>query len=188
MENNAEQYKDAETLFHQYNDKVFGYILNNVKDYALAKDITQDVFLKVCMNETRIQDIHDVSNYIFLITRNTLIDHFRKAAHETKYRETLKERWMNPIQRMMDEKHYGHVLDAALCKLSDRQKEIYVQHRKEGKSLKTIAREMNISFFTAKNHLAEARKNLRTLIDPDVLYIGLVITSWSIIEFISFIL
>lgn len=166
---------DAESLFNEYNDIVFGYVLNNVKVYALAKDITQDVFLKVCLSETRIQDIHDVNNYIFLITRNTLIDHFRKAAHDQKYRNSLKEKWLNPIQQEMDRNHYGFILENALNQLSERQKTIYSLHSREGKSIGDIAREMNLSYFTVKNHLAEARKNLKTIIDPEMLYMLLVI-------------
>lgn len=165
---------NAESIFHEYNDKVFGFVLHNVKDYALAKDITQDVFLKVCLNESRINEIHDVSNYIFLITRNTLIDHFRKAAHDKKYRKTLKERWMNPIQNLMDQNHYGYILDSALNKLSERQRTIYSLHSLDGKSIGDIARELNLSYFTVKNHLAEARKNLKSLIDSDLLYVMLV--------------
>ena len=161
---------DAESLFHEYNDKVFGFVLNNVKDYALAKDITQDVFLKVCLSETRIQDIHDVNNYIFFITRNTLIDHFRKAAHDQKYRNSLKEKWLNPIQQEMDRNHYGFILDNALDQLSERQRTIYSLHSRDGKSIGDIARELDLSYFTVKNHLAEARKNLKNLIDPNILY------------------
>lgn len=166
---------DAETIFHEYNDKVFGYVLNNVKDYALAKDITQDVFLKVCLSESRIQDIHDVNNYIFLITRNTLIDHFRKAAHDQKYRNSLKEKWLNPIQQEMDRNHYGFILENALNQLSERQKTIYSLHSREGKSIGDIASELNLSSFTVKNHLAEARKNLKSIIDPKMLYVAMLV-------------
>ena len=172
---------DAEVLFHEYNDKVFGSVLNNVKDYTLAKDLTQDVFLKICLNETRIQEVHDVNNYIFLITRNTLIDHFRKAAHDTKYRQSLKEKWLNPVQQMMDQNHYGFILEKALDKLSERQRTIYSLHRREGKSIKDIARELDLSYFTVKNHLAEASKNLRNIIDPKMLYVGMVIAMGGII-------
>lgn len=160
----------AESIFNEYNDKVFGFVLHNVKDYALAKDITQDVFLKVCLNESRIKEIHDVSNYIFLITRNTLIDHFRKAAHDKTYRKTLKEKWMNPIQNFMDQSHYGYILDSALDQLSEHQRTIYSLHSRDGKSIGDIARELDLSYFTVKNHLAEARKNLKKLIDPNILY------------------
>lgn len=166
---------DAEALFHEYNDKVFGYVLNNVKDYTLAKDLTQDVFLKICLNESRIQDILDVNNYIFLITRNTLIDHFRKAAHDKKYRKSLKEKWLNPIQQEMDRNHYGFILDKVLDQLSERQRTIYSLHSREGKSIGDIAREMNLSYFTVKNHLAEARKNLKSLIDPKMLYVVMLV-------------
>lgn len=166
---------DVEAIFKDYNDKVFGYILNNVKDYALAKDLTQDIFLKICLQETRLQDIQDINNYIFLITRNTVIDHFRKAAHNTKYRATLKEKSLNPIQQMMDHNHYRYLLDSALNQLSERQRTIYSLHSEDGKSIGDIAREMNLSYFTVKNHLAEARKNLKTIIDPEMLYMLLVI-------------
>jgi len=47
---------------------------------------------------------------------------------------------------------------------------ICIQSHK-GKSLKDISHELNLSYFTVKNHLAEARKKLRELIGPDVLYI-----------------
>src|SRR5690606_22650872 len=111
----------------------------------------------------------------FLITRNTLIDHFRKAAHDTKYRATLKEKWLNPVQQMMDRDHYGFILESALNQLSDRQRTIYDLHRQQGKSLQDISRELDLSYFTVKAHLAEARKKLRELIDPDVPYVVMVV-------------
>ena len=74
--------------------------------------------------------------------------------------------------------HTGVRLD----QLSPRQKDVYILHRKEGKSLKEVSQELNISFHTVKNHLAEARKNLRELIDPDVMYIIMVISMVEIIE------
>lgn len=166
----------AEKVFHQFNDRVFGFVLNNVTDHSLAKDITQDIFLKVCLNETRIREIHDLDNYIFLIARNTLIDHFRKAAYDLKYRQSLKEKWLNPVEKLLDQWHYEKVLGSALEQLPDRQRTVYEMHRKEGLPLAEVAEELGISFYTAKNHLAEARKNLRQLIDPNMLYAMILIT------------
>jgi len=167
----------VESIFHEYNDIVFAYLLKNIASRAVAKDLTQDIFLKICLNESRIKEIHDLDNYIFLMARNTLIDHFRKAANEQKYRQSLKEKWLNPIERKIDELHYEEILGTALDQLSDRQRTIYLLHRKEGKPLAEIAEELNISFFTAKNHLAEARKNLRQIIDPEMLYIMMIIST-----------
>lgn len=171
----------VESIFHEYNDIVFAYLLKNTACRAVAKDMTQDIFLKICLNKDRMKEIQDLDNYIFLMARNTLIDHFRKAANEQKYRQTLKEKWLNPIERKIDELHYENILGSALDQLPERQKTIYILHRKEGKPLAEIAEELDISFFTAKNHLAQARKNLRQLIDPELLYFAMIMTAGLII-------
>jgi len=177
MKNSEKSEITAESIFRQYNNIIFSYLLKNTASRAIAKDMTQDIFLKICLNEDRIREIQDLDNYIFLMARNTLIDHFRKAANEQKYRQSLKEKWFNPIERKIDQLHYEEILGSALNQLSERQKTIYILHRKEGKPLTEVAEELNISFYTAKNHLAEARKNLRQLIDPEMLYILLILSA-----------
>lgn len=177
MKNSRQSEITAESIFHEYNDIVFSYLLKNTANRSIAKDMTQDIFLKICLNEERIREIQDLDNYIFLMARNTLIDHFRKAANEQKYRQSLKEKWLNPVERKIDQLHYEKILTSALDQLSERQKTIYVLHRKEGKPLAEVAEELNISFYTAKNHLAEARKNLRQIIDPEMLFILLILSS-----------
>src|SRR5690625_35819 len=177
MKNSEQSEITAENIFLQYNDIVFSYLLKNTANRSIAKDMTQDIFLKICLNDDRIREIQDLDNYIVLRARNTLIHHFRKAANEQKYRQSLKENWFNPIERKIDQLHYEEILGSALNQLSERQKTIYILHRKEGRPLAEVAEELNISFYTAKNHLAEARKNLRQLIDPEMLYILLILSA-----------
>ena len=135
MKNSEQSEITAENIFLQYNDIVFSYLLKNTANRSIAKDMTQDIFLKICLNEDRIREIQDLDNYIFLMARNTLIDHFRKAANEQKYRQSLKENWFNPIERKIDQLHYEEILGSALNQLSERQKTIYILHRKEGRPL-----------------------------------------------------
>lgn len=161
---------DLESIFYQYNDKVFAFALKNLGNRELAKDITQEVFLKVCINVKRFQKIEDKGNYIYLMTRNLIIDHFRKAAHELDYRKTLKEGWSNPVEKSIRKGHYKSVLDDALDQLPPRQKTIFIMYRQQGQTMNDIAECLGISYFTVKNHIAEARKNLKKLINPEVMY------------------
>src|SRR5690625_7666137 len=115
--------------------------------------MTQDICLKICLNEDRIREIQDLDNYIFLMARNTLIDHFRKAANEQKYRQSLKENWFNPIERKIDQLHYDEILGSALNQLSERQKTIYILHLKEFNHQAEVVVEFYIIFYTAQNHL-----------------------------------
>lgn len=164
---------DIEKIFQEYNDKIYGFVLKNVGDPHLAKDLTQEIFLKICLKQNRFSEIEDVSNYIYLMTRNIIVDHFRKIANEKKYRKSLKEQFFNPVDKVIHKNHYITVLDDALDQLPPRQKTIYVMHRQEGISLKEISASLGISYFTVKNHLAEARKNLKKSINPEMIY-GLV--------------
>ncbi|WP_236974199.1 RNA polymerase sigma factor [Membranihabitans maritimus] len=171
---------DLENIFHQYNDKVFAFVLKNLGNRELAKDITQEVFLKICLRAKRFRQIEDKSNYIYLMTRNLVIDHFRKASHELDYRKTLKEGWSNPVEKSIHHAHYKTVLDDALDQLPPRQKTIFIMYRQQGQTMSDIAECLGISYFTVKNHIAEARKNLKKLISPEVMYglgvIGLLFT------------
>jgi len=55
-----------------------------------------------------------------------------------------------------------------VSELPDRQQEVYHLFYEKGKSLKEIARELDISPYTAKNHRAEALKVIRSKINPEV--------------------
>src|SRR5690625_7463549 len=109
MKNSEQSEITAENIFLQYNDIVFSYLLKNTANRSIAKDMTQDTWLKICLNEDRIREIQDPDNYIFLMARNTLIDHFRKEANEQIYRQSLKENWFNPYERKIDQLHYEEI-------------------------------------------------------------------------------
>jgi len=55
-----------------------------------------------------------------------------------------------------------------VSELPDRQQEVYHLFYDKGKSLLEIARELDISPYTAKNHRAEALKFIRSRINPEV--------------------
>jgi RNA polymerase sigma-70 factor, ECF subfamily len=54
------------------------YILKRVSDPSLADDILQDIFVKIHLNVDSIQDDTKICNWAYQITRNTIIDYYRK--------------------------------------------------------------------------------------------------------------
>ena len=71
---------DLETIYTQYHGKVMGYIYARIRNHAEAEDICSDVFEKV---QRKLADFDpsraSVSTWIFTITRNTMIDHYRRS-------------------------------------------------------------------------------------------------------------
>ena len=69
----------AEQLFKEYKNKVFGYIFNRIHNYADAEDLTSDVFAKVVSHIDGFNpEKASASTWIYVITKNTLIEYFRK--------------------------------------------------------------------------------------------------------------
>jgi len=69
-----------EKLIFKYKDRVYSYILMNVKNIDLANDIFQDTFIKV-MTSLKVNKYQEKGNFISWIIRiahNLIIDHYRK--------------------------------------------------------------------------------------------------------------
>ena len=85
----AEQH---EKIYNAFYGKVMGYIRARINRKAEAEDLCADVFEKVY---TRI-DQYDkgkssLSTWIFTITRNTVIDHYRRTKPTEELDENLSD-------------------------------------------------------------------------------------------------
>ena len=71
---------EREAIYSTYSGKVMGYIAARVQRRADAEDLCADVFEKVYRKlDEYDQDRAKIGTWIFTITRNTVIDYFRKA-------------------------------------------------------------------------------------------------------------
>lgn len=70
----------AATNWSFFQNELKGFIYKRVKDKALTDDIIQDVFLKVRTKIDQLQESQKLTGWIYQITKNTIIDHFRKQS------------------------------------------------------------------------------------------------------------
>ena len=83
---------DIETLYAQYSTKVMGYIHARVRNRADAEDLCSDVFEKVQRKLGEFDSSKaSVSTWIFTITRNTVIDHYRRSKPVEELDENLSD-------------------------------------------------------------------------------------------------
>lgn len=67
-----------EELYGRYFQKVYYQTLSYVKDNDEAKDISQDIFIKLYDRLSKFQGKSKFSTWIFSFTRNAVLDHLRK--------------------------------------------------------------------------------------------------------------
>ncbi len=73
--------KDASlfsALYKRYAGKVYGKCLSLLKDEHLARDATQEIFLKIFLNLSRFEANSKFSTWVYSITYNYCIDLLRK--------------------------------------------------------------------------------------------------------------
>lgn len=138
---------DKTQLYEEYHMKVLRYIQSKVNDYYLAEDLCSDVFVKVYEKiDTFDEKKASLSTWIFTITRNKLIDYYRTRKVTVEVPEDLTY----DVEDDEVNEEALETLASALEKLDDRSRKLVIMHYYEGRTLKEIAEELDISYIYAK--------------------------------------
>lgn len=147
-------------LYTEYRDRVLGYIRARVNNREDAEDLCQDVFEKVF----RAADRYDSEKaapgtWIYAITRNAVIDYFRRNRPAEELPEDLASDEL-PEDAVMQTALLD-ALAAALEKLPDELADIVVARYYDRLPLTEIAERLGMSYGIVKLRHNKALKLLR---------------------------
>lgn len=77
--------KAFDLIYCAYSGKLFGFIYKILKTEADAKEIVQEVFIKLWENRQKITSLALFDSYLFTIAHNISIDIIRKRLREKNY-------------------------------------------------------------------------------------------------------
>ena len=69
----------TQEVWNQYSNDLKRFILSKVKDEATTYDLLQESFLKIHTKLHTLKDLNKLRSWIFSITRNTILDHFKSS-------------------------------------------------------------------------------------------------------------
>lgn len=145
-----------------FQNELFGYVFKKVKDKPLAEDIVHDVFLKVRTKASQIKDNDKVLGWIYKVTLNTIVDHFRSQSRTVKSYDLDwdedKENLNECIERCVTEK---------LSTLPPKYKEALELSDIQGLSQLELAKRLNISYSGAKSRVQRARQMLKAKMERE---------------------
>lgn len=156
----AEQH---EKIYNAFYGKVMGYIRARINRKAEAEDLCADVFEKVY---TRI-DQYDkgkssLSTWIFTITRNTVIDHYRRTKPTEELDENLSDD--TEIDENLLQNESLEELADALKKLPQELTDLIVLRYYDNRPLTEVADMMGLSYGAVKLRHQKALAMLRRLL------------------------
>lgn len=152
------------TLFHAYRDKLYSFVLRIAGSREIAEDIVQDVFLKIWTVRDRLEGIDNFNAFLFRMSLNHAINHLRKMARETIALGQAGA-WAHAGISGSDDPVTLHDIRLSLreivAKLPPQQKAVYQLSREENLRQDEIARRLDISISTVKNHMTQALKTIQ---------------------------
>ncbi|MBL1408256.1 RNA polymerase sigma factor [Sphingobacterium faecale] len=153
-------------IFISQEKGLFKLAFHLTKDQHIARDIVHDVFLKLWETRDQFEKIKSMESFLFILTRNKVMDYLRKASADVRLKETIwhsmQQISAEPIHPVED-KEFRSELQQAIDMLPPQRKIIYLM-RDEGYNYKEIANELQISHHTVKNQLSAALKSIRKLL------------------------
>ena len=140
---------DLDRIYTEYNGKVMGYIRARIRSSAEAEDLHSEVFEKVLKKIGEFDPSKaSLNTWIFTITRNTVIDHFRRAKPSEELDENLSDN-VELDEDLLNSETLSE-LAAALRELPQQMMDIIVLRYYDGKPLTEIAEMMNLSYGAVK--------------------------------------
>lgn len=163
-----------EELIYNYDKKVLALAMKYVKNEDDAKDIYQDVFIRVYKGLKKFQFNSEFSTWLYRIVVNVCLTHKTKRSrrefvsiHPEPEDESapavLEIEDIEPVpERTVTNKEISEHIEKALETLSPRQKMIFILKHYEGYKLKEIAEMLKCGEGTIKKYLFDAVRKMRT--------------------------
>ena len=142
-----------------YADNLYRFVLKNLKDEHMSRDIIQDTFEKLWLKLEEVSGLK-VKTYLFTSAYHTMIDYIRK---EKRYADVDP----SDVKELSHSRHYsdlGEVLEKAIENLPEDQKAVVMLRDYEGYSYKDISDITNLSESQVKVYIYRARVFLKNYI------------------------
>ncbi len=151
-------------LFHKYSQKVYNFSVKHLENEEDAKDLVQEIFMKIWDMKKEINEKKSFNAFLFTISLNLIRDYFRKKVKNRK----LVDRWLeetepysNSTLLSVEFKSLEKIVSTLVDQLPQKRQMVFRLSRNEGLSNDEIAEKMNIQKKTVENHLNLALNYLR---------------------------
>lgn len=169
--------KTTEELWQLLHEGLRAFIAKRVDDHGHVDDILQEVFVRVHRQIDSVNDPSRIVSWIYQITRNTIIDHYRKPGQQreipTGLSSDLDLHDETPKKPEMSDRDEGEKprLELAGClrpmieRLSQNYRDAITLVEIDGLTQQAAAKQMGISLSGMKSRVQRGRKQLKQMLE-----------------------
>ncbi len=164
----AGNYSGFEAIFMRYYPKVKYFIYSFIKNEEEARDIAQDIFLKIWDKRKNFTEIYNFKPYVYKMARNAVFDYYSKSRLKERYLSVagfLVPEFEEYTEKIISAKDLEIFIWLVVEKMPEKRKQIFLLSRQNGLSNDDIAKKMDINKRTVENHISNALAELRSILN-----------------------
>lgn len=152
-------------LYNQFHKSLLGYIRSKVRSVEDAQDILQNVFAKIATHSESLSKKEKIQNWLFTITRNTIIDYYRVNATK-KSIVLLDERADQISEELLEDSTKGldQCIHHLIAMLPDDYREIIIDSEINGIAQKTLAEKYSMAYPSMRSRVQRGRERLKQIL------------------------
>jgi RNA polymerase sigma factor (sigma-70 family) len=172
----ADDFAAYDQLVARFKPRLFGFIMQMVKDHALSEDLLQETFIRLWRHRMSYREIARFSTWIYTIAANLVRSEMRKKARvrfvDLEPREAGDRAQELPdkgpqVDDIVAGRMTMEAIRAAMDALPDEFREVIYLREVEELSYDEIVEMLNIPAGTVKSRINRARARLRELLEKD---------------------
>lgn len=153
-------------FYNRYHKPMYRYLISLVKVPEIAEDLVHEIFLKLWDIRQKLVIKDNFKGYLFWMCHNKAADTTRKIAGESILKDQLLFQYNQNLSTaenhtLIELQRYDNLIEEALNSLSPQRRKVYELCKRQGKSYKEAAIELQISTHTVKEHMSCALSALR---------------------------
>ena len=157
--------KAFEEIYLNYYNRTLYFLTGLVKCEEDAKELTQEVFIKLWTNREKINPVRSVHNYMYTIARNAAFNFLKHKLIEINYtNEYSAGTETETSEDILFAKETALLIEMTVERMPVQRQRIYKMSRNEGLENEEIAARLHISKKTVENQLSLALKELKRVI------------------------
>ncbi|NML22583.1 sigma-70 family RNA polymerase sigma factor [Pseudoflavitalea sp. G-6-1-2] len=145
--------------------QVYGTALRLTKSPEQAKDLAQEMFMKLWNSRHRLPEVENINTYIYVAARNLVMDFMeKKVFHPSNIQNLTDYLTDNSAEHpltSLEFKELEQTVSAAIQALPEKTRRVFELHRFAGKSHKEIAALLDISEVSSKTYIVRALRDIR---------------------------
>lgn len=152
-------------IFNRFQPLLFLHAIKKVHNEEEAKDMVQEIFTDLWLRHTDFNPARNLAAYLYTCVRNKFVNLLQHQHIRARYVDAFKDFMVSvavPADEGMMEKQLANIIESEINALPGKMRQVFLLSRKEEKSYKEIALELNISEETVRKQIKNSLKILRT--------------------------